>query len=186
MHNRYSDSKPYDASNLEDEFLCEYVDGTMDPLVPQCVRGICARQSGHGGTYRAPKAHASASVSLCLSLPGAERSARSAAQFHPRRHVPPQYFFPCRFRGHGKGNRGIVLCHDGNINAGACSGGIRSAIREQSNACFRHDGIPLRAGRPIPPLCRRNDAAIFILVCDSPPAPFSAPPPRTIHRNRRH
>lgn len=33
MHNRYSDSKPYDASNLEDEFLCEYVDGTMDPLV---------------------------------------------------------------------------------------------------------------------------------------------------------
>ncbi len=29
----YSDSKSYDASNLEDEFLCEYVDGTMDPLV---------------------------------------------------------------------------------------------------------------------------------------------------------
>ncbi|MXW63846.1 MAG: hypothetical protein F4Y00_05725 [Bacteroidetes bacterium SB0662_bin_6] len=33
MPNGYSDSKPYDASNLEDEFLCEYVDGTMDPLV---------------------------------------------------------------------------------------------------------------------------------------------------------
>ena len=33
MPNGYSDSKQYDAPNLEDEFLCEYVDGTMDPLV---------------------------------------------------------------------------------------------------------------------------------------------------------
>ncbi len=33
MSQGYSDSKPYDPSNLEDEFLCEYVDGTMDPLV---------------------------------------------------------------------------------------------------------------------------------------------------------
>ena len=33
MPHGYSDSKPYDAENLEDEFLCEYVDGTMDPLV---------------------------------------------------------------------------------------------------------------------------------------------------------
>ncbi len=33
MSHGYSDSKPYDPSNLEDEFLCEYVDGTMDPLV---------------------------------------------------------------------------------------------------------------------------------------------------------
>ena len=33
MSHGYSDPKPYDASTLEDEFLCEYVDGTMDPLV---------------------------------------------------------------------------------------------------------------------------------------------------------
>ncbi len=33
MSHGYSDSKPYDVSSLEDEFLCEYVDGTMDPLV---------------------------------------------------------------------------------------------------------------------------------------------------------
>lgn len=138
-----------------------------------------------------PPAYTPASVPLRLSLPGAERFARSVAQLHPRPHVPPRCFFTCRFRGREKGDRSIVLRRDGGINAGACSGSIRGAIRERPNALFRHDGISPRAGYPVRLLHRRSDAPIFILVCDSPTASFSAPPscpsvaPRTIDRNRR-
>ena len=203
MPNGYSDSKQYDAPNLEDEFLCEYVDGTMDPLVRnafeeyvrvnpgmeehiECLRRTRRLLCRYACRCRAPS---DLHDRLRNCIPGDSIPGDSI----PGDTVLPRHSLTCRVRRRGKGDHSVVLRRDGGINAGACSGSIGSAIRYRirSNGFFRHDGIP-RTGCPVPPLYRRSDASILVRVCDSPPAPFSAPPPcpsvapRTIDRNRRH